>query len=362
MLSGCKSDGSDDGITKGPVSEFAPGEILTQEFEVDGQTVVSIDSEFVNLGTKDAPALFSIHKTTNKMTEGYEEVFFPLYRDKLEQFIARWKLLFVSSIGEDSGYGDRAYQHLLSFVLNNNIDPGLLIRVVEEQPGSEAEVVRVLQEATYASTRAPDKAPAANDILLWLYQNKVPVSALYSGQTRGTVGNLISIIKSIEAIADMWTEFAANNGPVVDMESNYISYLNVGDTDPSHYTRGEYFRSKTYSLKYKVSGIWYASTKYYVETEYGSKHATIPGEYIAKCNVISTEAKAGGPKFSVTGKVSYSEPINVGSFDAPAAEMNGKVSVDYGDCCCCHFFSYLNFKISAKTGYREVSFSSGRNH
>lgn len=395
ILNACSND--DDDATNGSnindnteqVSQFVVGELVTKEFLVDDEVVVSIDDEVVNFGTDEVPALFLIHKNTRQIKEGYEDVFFPLYREKLEAFILKWKEVFASVIGEDTGVNrGRPFIHFLNFMLANKLDPGLLIRVAEEQQKID-DVLRLVGTASKIVTKSDRPSGSANDILLWLYESKVSASELIEGvektgmdveaflsemymhngnfsqlnmiQTKGTVGNVISIFKSVVNIVEIWVKFADNNGPVVNMESNYISFLNADDTNPAHYTGGQSYKSKTYSLKYKVSGIWFAKAKYHIETVYNAKHKTIPGLYIPSCNVICEEADAGGPKFSVNGSVSYSPPVNKGTFDTPIAQMNGKVSIDYGDCCCCHYFSYLNFSISAKEGYKEKGFSTGRN-
>lgn len=391
MLTGCDKKDSDDTGVEQQVSEFSAGQIVNKEFAIDGQVVVSMESEIVNFGTKEAPALFSIFRENKKMTEGYEEVFFPLYRDRLERFIVKWRELNVAAIGDGAMYSGRAYQHLLNFLLNNKLDPGLLLRVIEEQSGSEQAVVQMLQAAGDAvMTRGYDETAGANDILVWLYKSKAPASAvvkaieaqgmtvddflggmyerngdfsLLTAQTRGKipVGNIVAIIKSVKKTIDMWTDFVKNNGPVVDVEDNYISFVNESDTIPANYKGGKYHKSKTYSVAYNVSKIWYARAEYYVEVTYGAKHPDIDGLYITRCNVISTKAEAGGPKFSVKGRVNYSPADNKGAFENPIALISGDVCIDYGDCCCCHYFSYLNFIVAADTGYEERSFSTGRN-
>ena len=138
-----------------------------------------------------------------------------------------------------------------------------------------------------------------------------------------------------------------------------MSFLCSGDTVLANYTGGTSFRSNDYKLSYDA-GLWEAKCTYHLEGIYNANNSTCPGKFIPKCNTISTYVHVNGPDFIVDGKVGYSPAINTGTFDVPVADMNGKVQVTYGDCCCFRKFSILNFKINGETGYQQTTFDPGK--
>jgi hypothetical protein len=300
------------------------------------------------------------------MKEGYEHVFFPVVREKLELFMLLWTSHFDLSF-LTPGEKVFAFGHFLDYIVLNNLDAGLLIELIIGEGQALSPVISMIDEAENLKYGSDSNLPSANDLLFRMLTEKITPEEIMSelrptGALKETTSNVIvTIFKSIIKTVDTWVDFTKDNKPVTDMDNNYMCFLNTGDTVLAHYTGGTAFLTKTYSLSYDV-GVWEAKCKYHLEGTYAAVHATIPGYYIPACNTICTKASSKGPGFVVRGKTGYSPAVNSAQnfTDPPVADMNGKVSVEYGDCCCFRKFSYLNYKINASTGYTEVTWSPGK--
>lgn len=257
-----------------------------------------------------------------------------------------------------------AHQHFMDYIVLNNLDVGLLVKLIIGEGYSLPQVMNMIDEAVMLKSFTDLDVPEANDLLHRLATEKTTPEILTEQLTQASMkgtnaGVVVTIFKSILQLIDTWVGFTKDNKAVTDMSDNYMSFLNTNDTVMEHYTGGTSYNTKDYYVSYDA-GVWQAKCRYHLEINYNAVHATLPGKYIPYCNTISTYVSCKGPAFVVKGKTCYSPAINAGSFDVPVADMNGKVSVEYGDCCCFHKFSYLNFKINAGTGYTEVSWSPGK--
>ena len=242
----------------------------------------------------------------------------------------------------------------LDFVVKNNIDAGLFIRIIL---GSYTyKLSSVMDVISQAENRGQDP----NDYIYTDVGEKIPPERILTEiKSEDQYFFIASIFLSIGIQFATWYTFAVNTGPVNNPPNYFASFLCSEDTDLAHYSGGTTFRSRDYKLSYDA-GLWEAKCTYHVEGEYNDVNPNYPGKYIKKCNVISTYVHVKGPMFIVEGAASYSPGINVGTFEVPVPEMNDKVKVTYGDCCCFKKFSYLNYKINGETGYKEMTFDPGK--
>ena len=360
----CKDDNNDP-APNNETTAYSPGQIITKSFAVDNDTVVKMTDMVTNYGTASNPAIFLVHQNTSILKTGYENVFFPVYKNELEAFMQSWAAEFNLTLNGTADQKANAYKHFLFYLVSNKIDAGLLIGAVTQEKQSLSSVIQMIDETNMARMHSLLTIPPANSLLfqvveehksLEVIQDKYVVKKLLKDSD---VGAIISVFKSIKEMAEVWIDFAKDNKPAVNAADNYMSFINSSDTIIENYTGGTAFKSSTYKLSYDA-GVWQAKINYHLEGTYGATSNNVPGHYIPKCNTLTSSISCKGPAFSINAKVGYSPAINVGTFDVPAAEMNGKVSVDYGDCCCFHYFSYLNFKVNANTGFKEVSFSKGK--
>jgi len=342
------------------VTAYTPGQEIVKTFMTDNDTVVKMIDQATDLGTASNPVIFLLHKQTITLVDGYEHVFFPVYRERLASFMPIWAEEFglPFSTEDEIAY---AYKHFLDFLVLNQLDAGLLVELIMQQDEALAPVLEMIEQAGKLKVQSATGAVPANELLYRMATEHLSTEALlneympFKDIAEGG-GTIISVFKSVIELAEVWIDFAKDNKPTTDAADNYMSFLNSQDSVVGNYSAGTAFQSKTYKLSYDA-GAWQAKINYDVEGAYAATHPTIAGSYIPSCNTISSYLSCKGPDFTVIAKTGYSPAINVGTYDVPAAEMNGKVSVEYGDCCCFHYFSYLNFKINANTGYTEVSFS-----
>lgn len=354
----CNNDDNPNPVSM--VTAYSHGQEIVKTFMADNDTVVKMIDEATDLGTASNPVIFLLHKQTVTLVEGYENVFFPVYRDRLASFMVIWAdefgLAFTTE--EEKAY---AYKHFLDYLVLNHLDAGLMVELIMQQGVALTPVLDIIEQAGKLKVQSVYGAVPANELLYRMATEHLGAEALMKEykpvkDIAEGGGTIISVFKSVVELAEVWIEFAQDNKPTEDAEDNYMSFLNSQDSIVGDYSAGTPFMSKTYKLSYDA-GLWEAKINYDVEGAYAATHPTIAGSYIPACNTISTYLSCKGPDFTVIAKTGYSPAINVGTYDEPAAEMNGKVSVEYGDCCCFHYFSYLNFKINANTGYTEVSFS-----
>jgi hypothetical protein len=294
-----------------------------------------------------------VHKETLIQQPGYGSVCFPVFRDKLDSVLNLWaverNLEFLTNTDKAMTARD-----FLDFIVRNNIDAGLFIRIMLGSYSSKpSSVMDVIAEANRIG-----KDP--NDYLYRMWCEKIPPEKILSELKSTTQYAFIaSIFLSIAIQFSTWYTFAVKTGPVNNPPNYFASFLCSEDTVLSHYGAGTTFRSRDYKLSYDA-GILEAKCTYHVEGEFNNVNPNWPGKYIKKCNVISTYVHVKGSYFIVEGAASYSPGINVGTFEVPVPEMNDKVKVTYGDCCCFRKFSYLNYKINGETGYHETTFDPGK--
>jgi hypothetical protein len=364
LITSCKKDKNDTVVQSADTTAYAPGQIITKSLSVENDTVVKMMDVATNYGTTSNPSIFLVHQKTAILKTGYENVFFPVYKEELEAFMQSWAREFNLNINGTADEKANAYNHFLYYLVNNKIDAGLFVGAVTQKKKSLTSVVNMFNEAGKARFHTVVNIPSANDLLFSVVDENISPEVILNKYVKTNnlkdtdVGAIISVFKSVKEIAQVWIDFAKNNKATVNAPDNYMSFINASDTIVANYTGGTAFQSPSYNLSYDV-GLWKAKINYHIVGTYGATNKNVPGAYIPSCNTLSTSLSCSGPAFSINASVGYSPAINVGTFDIPAAEMNGKVSVDYGDCCCFHYYSYLNFKINANTGYQEVSFSKG---
>lgn len=356
FLASCSKSSNDNTTnTTTPIkkTDLQEGQVLTYSFSADGDTMVKMRDQVVDFGFKNFPVLIMLYKETLIQKPGWESLFYPLLREKLELFIIRWANQYnmpYTSL-EEKAY---VYRNFLDFVIKNNLDAGILVSLITGPKDLKIEtVLDIISRAKMAG-----KSP--NDYLYRMIAENVPPEKLLTElkSTEQTL-SIIGIVFGVPFFITKVIKFIEENQAVANSIKNYASFLNLGDTVLSHYSSGTTFKTKDYHLSYDV-GLWEAKCTYHLEGAYNSLNSAYPGQYISKCNTLSTYAHAKGPEYIVDGDVNYSPPINVGTFESPVAELNGKVTVTYGDCCCFRKTSYLNFKIDGGTGYKETNFSTGK--
>ena len=335
------------------VTPYTAGQILTYSFVAGGDTMVKMRDEVIDYGFKDFPVLMLVHKETLIRKTGWGSIFFPLPKDRLETFMSLWAAEFHLSFTNQHEKAF-AYRNFLDYIVSKKLDAGLFVDLV--MGGKHLQIGTVMNIVS-ESGKAGN---AANDCLFRKF-SEVPPSGRQTDEPKSPVGigTLALSVAGVFRAAEIWIDFVKNGQPVANAPENYASYICLEDTVLSHYTGGTSFRSKDYALSYDA-GLWEAKCTYHLEGVYNAVNKNYSGKYIPSCNTLSTYVHVNGPDFIVDGSVGYSPPINVGTFDVPVAEMNGKVSVTYGDCCCFRKFSYLNYKINASTGYTETTFDPGK--
>jgi hypothetical protein len=358
----CKEN--DDNGTQ-PLAEETPltlGQNMTYSFVEDEDTVVKMVDEVVNLGISGFPVIFLVHKETPILQTGFEDIFFPLYRERLAEFMLPWAEEFNLPHITDMDKAI-ALKDFRSFFVHHDIDPGLLVELILGEGRDLKPIVHMVNEAATLRDKTKCAIPDANDLLYRLYQDNISPEDLLATykpvpQLKQTFC-IIMMIFNATVTYTKWVNFIADNQAIENVEVNEASFVGEGDTIASHYSGGIPFRSKDYALSYDV-GKWEAKVTYHLEGTYADSHASIPGYYVASFNTVPTRAEAHGPGFIVEAKTQYSPPVNIGSLGVPVATYDGQVKTIYGDCCCFRKISYLNFTLNSQTGYTEVHFSKGK--
>lgn len=353
IATSCNKDEKDPDNKAAQTTPYKAGDILTYSFIVDNDTVVKMKDEVLEYGFTNFPVLMLVHKETLIKEQGWGGIFHPLLRDNLDSVLVIWASQFKLN---HVTLQDRAYvaRNFLDYIVTNELDVGLFVDVIMNGQGLKlGPVMEVISQATMM-----DKP--SNDYLYRMRYENVSPEALMAEliPTKQEIA-IFSIFYHVVMTVKTWIKFADNHGPVANAPMNYMSFVCSNDTVLSNYTGGTSFRSRDYKLSYDV-GLWEAKCTYHLEGIYNAQNSTCPGKYVPKCNTISTYVHVKGPDFIVDGSVGYSPAINAGTVDNPVADLNGKVQVTYGDCCCFRKFSILNFKVNAATGYSEVTFDSGK--
>ncbi len=335
-------------------TQYTAGQVLTYSLVKDGDTLVKMKDIAVDYGYSGFPVILLVHKETPIIKAGWGSVFLPLKKERLDSVLVLWSNEF--GLGYATAH-DKAVtaRHFVDYMVKNKLDAALFVDLVL---GSAGMKMAPLLEIVSLSEKI-HKAP--NNQLYRVFSEKIPPEQLL-GELKSTQQTIaiVSICLHVFMTAETWIKFVNENKPVANAPSNYASFLCSADTTVAYYIQGTPFRTKDYTLSYDA-GLWEAKCTYHLEGVYNAITGACPGKYIPSCNTLSTYVHVKGTGFIVDGSVGYSPAINVGSFEVPVAEMNGKVSVTYGDCCCFRKFSYLNFKMNAESGYTETSFDPGKN-
>lgn len=362
VFNSCKDKDDEETLSIAQETPLTLGQNMIYSFTEDDDTVVKMVDEVVNLGVTGFPAIFLVHKETQILQAGYEDIFFPLKRDKLANFIILWAEEFHLPHNTDLEKAI-ALKDFRSFFVNNDIDPGLMIELILGKGRDITSIIKMVEEAAKLKNGTQGMIPAPNDLLFRLFYDNISPEELLdqykpAPQLKQTF-TIIMIIFNVGVIYTKWVNFVVDNKAVENVEQNVASLVSEGDTIPAHYSGGIPFRSRDYKLSYDV-GLWEAKVTYHLEGTYADQHTSIPGYYVASFNTIPTYVHCRGLDFIVDSKTSYSPPVNVGSHDVPVATYDGQVKTIYGDCCCFRKISYLNFTLNTQTGYTETHFSPGR--
>ncbi len=355
ILASCSKDNDKASTTPAMTVETTPytaGQVFTFTFVADNDTLVKMTDEVVDYGYDNFPVLMVVHKETLIQQPGWGSICFPIYRDKLDSVLSIWaaerNLNFVTAT-------DRSFtaRDFLDYIVRNNIDAGLFIRILlGSYSYNLSSVLEVVAEVDNLG-----KQP--NDYLYRMWEEKIPPEKMLSEVKSTEQAFIASIFLAVAIQFSTWYTFAVKTGPTVNPPNYFASFLSSEDTVLAHYSGGQPFKSRDYKLSYDA-GLWEAKCTYHVEGEFNDVNPNCPGKYIKACKVISTYVHVKGPYYIVEGSASYSPGINVGTFQVPVPEMNDKVKVTYGDCCCFRKFSYLNYKINGETGYSETTFDPGK--
>ncbi len=341
----CSDDDNQQEPTK--MAELKEGQIVQRELKIGNKGRIYVEDEIINYGDEEIPVLFSVNKKFEMSDDDYEGLMFVLQKDSLEKFFQRWaethNLSFVSA--EDKA--DVA-SHIYDYFFHSELDLALFVELINS--GFSVQDLK-----TAVQTSRSNQLPA-NDILYMLYREQSQNQNL----SKGTAKDIIGIIEGIIDLYNVWKDFFERNQPIAEAVEGVCSFLNGEDTDANNYTLGEYFISPDYALSYWVSGIWHAQLTYIVEG-YKGTHPVYDGLYVPKCRIRTTYLNVDGPSFIGSGSYQFSPIVNISDdFNKPIPQANGMVQVVYGDCCCFRYFSYMNFSVDGKNGYRQISFSDGK--
>ena len=138
---------------------------------------------------------------------------------------------------------------------------------------------------------------------------------------------------------------------VVDIENDYVSYLNDGDLNVMHYIADP---TPSVSPTYSVAYCSLAKCSFYISTYYKGVHSTLPGWYIPRSGMIVQSVKCS-LGMHVTGEITYDIGYTAGTNDEPIANSNGTVVIKYGDCCCYARKGVLTYDVNGLTGYTQTT-------
>lgn len=334
-------------------TQYTAGQVLTYSLVGGSDTLVKMRDIAMDYGIAGFPVIVLVHKETLIKQPGWGSVFFPLKKERLDSALVIWakefNMNYVTPL--DKALAARKF---VDYIVKNKLDAGLFVDLVLGGAGKKMTPILEIVSLANRNHKAPNYC-----LYRIIEENLSPEKLLNEMKSPQQGIAIISICMHVFMTAETWVKFVNENKPVSNAPNNYASFLCSADTTIDYYNSGSSFKSRDYVLSYDA-GLWEAKCTYHLEGVYNAVNGACYGKYIPKCNTLSTYVHVKGTGFIVDGSVGYSPAINVGSFDSPVAEMNGKVSVTYGDCCCFRKFSTLNFKMNAETGYHETSFDPGK--
>src|SRR5512138_337513 len=144
LIPACKDE--ENGPVSNQVTPYTAGQTLKYSFAAEDDTVVQMIDEVVNFGTADHQVLYLVHKETVKMTEGYDYIFFPLFREKLQLFMPLWAnqhgLNFMTEEEKAA-----VHQHFLDYIVLNELDAGLLVELIIGGGFNLPSVIKMIDES-----------------------------------------------------------------------------------------------------------------------------------------------------------------------------------------------------------------------
>lgn len=328
------------------VAQLKEGQIVYREFSY-GDKKIYLEDEMVNYGDDEVPVLFSVNRKIIFDFPELDGAVFATTEDELDAFFRKWADMRNMPYGTDEEKADVAYD-VFDYFIYLDIDFNLFVQLTTEGYN--------LQALMQAETRSKTAGVAPNDVLYSLWAQRKEVTA----ETRGTFKEVIGIIEGIVELYNVWNDFVQNNQPIAEAVEGTCSFLNGKDTDVSNYSLDHYFTSPEYKLSYYVTGIMHSKFSYIIEG-YTGTHNSLPGKYVTKCRINTTNLDVEGVAFIGSGSYKFSPVVNVSREpDNPTVQVNGSVQVVYGDCCCFRYFSYLNFSLRGDTGYSQLTFDTGK--
>lgn len=334
----CSSDDPDitlNGSEDLSMIPFKAGDVDTTQVFKDGVLIATQYSEFINYGTDKNPCLIPVNKEYIVADEQYRNIINPLHKDELEAFVEyTWSDLF------DIDASDRTslYLHFHNYVSSRNINMSGLVGM---NKNNTAQLISLSEEADIDFNEA-----------ITLMENKVFSNEqlrkilIAKPETKGVIGDIISIIKNGKAMIDAVCDLVKNNS-ILDIQSNTISVLNSDDINADHYSTGKLDVSGEYHVKYQFIGIM-SEAKFNIETNYDSSSPSVAGKYIKSVYVRPTKAYVSTGTLIM--KSTYSNAVNSGTDEMPVASVIGSVAVQYGDCCSVQKFLNINFRVYGDKG------------
>ncbi len=345
-LISCSNDDNQHEPTK--MAELKEGQTVQRELKIGNKGRIYIEDEIINYGDKEIPVLFSVNKKFEISDDDYEGLMFVLQKDTLEIFFQRWAETHNLPFNTAEEKADIA-SHIYDYFFHSELDLALFVELINSG--------YTIQDLKTAVQTSRSQQLPANDILYMLYREQTQNQNL----SKDTKDDIKAIIEGIIDLYNVWKEFSERNQPIAEAVEGICSFLNGGDTNANNYTLGEYFVSPEYALSYWVSGIWHAQFTYIIEGYCKGTHPDYGGLYVPKCRIRTTYLDVDGPSFIGSGSYQFSPIVNISDeFGKPIPQANGMVQVVYGDCCCFRYFSYLNFSVDGKNGYRQITFNDGK--
>lgn len=391
-----------DSVTENPEAStplIKEGMELTSTLEKDDVVIEEMTDVVTNLGSTDSPALFYINKSHKlkgtDVPEGKADLncsFRSLSLAEHLRFIPIFGAVYgfnfdANSTDEnDVVLRKKAFYALAQFLLENKIDLSLLISLSNNDEGELKAIVdmadgydksisrssatknfNLLLNSMLQSKVSPSSLQKAlkeegkdwNSFFVEVEKNNIDLPKTIMNVRPKIAGSTIVklVFSGIKYTTKIILSFIKNGGPVVNIDNQYVSYLNDEDSVQMHYINSNTKQnSPTYTVKYAS----FVKASFYMVCDYQAIHPTLKGKYISRHGMIVNSVRCTGGMHADGTMAMDPGTVDNSDDNVPVAVGTGTVTLNYGDCCCFSRHAYLNFEVRGDTGYKETSWKDNK--
>ncbi len=364
------------------ISEIVPQELsrviqanteMVSELLVNDELLEESVDSVLNLGSEDYPAYYHVNKSHKLNGEdilpGIEDMncaFRTLNLEEYERLIKVFALVMTDSQSQELTLEQkqRAYYIMLGYLNAWKVEAAQLAYLVQDNKERMKAAFELAE--SYVESRTSDMPELGMLFDHMIVNNIDPVecrdrlNAMMEVESRGATAIVKGVVKGLVIASKIIITIIENSKPIVDLNSQYASYLNANDIDAMNYINATQSLTPTYEFRYGAKNTPMAQAKFVVEAYGNAKHAIYNGKYISRVGMLVTDVRCTGGMHVVGETYFYAGEKEQDSNGELIAVGPLEVVIRYGDCCCFAKIGRVKFDAKGNGNIVQTSKTNGK--